>query len=163
MITSVQAWADYYEGIRKRTLKYIEQIPADQMGFTPHDGKFTLGELVLHLASTEAMFAGVLTDGEWRYPGHDSTRGATKEEAVAYLHRAHQAAVTRIREAGDEVLAVKRPTLKGYPVSGWHLLMALAEHEVHHRAQIGQYLTALGLQPPQIFGLKIEDVPREAQ
>ena len=36
--------------------------------------------------------------------------------------------------------------------------MAMAEHEVHHRSQVSQYLVALGVEPPQVFGLKIEQV-----
>lgn len=74
------------------------------------------------------------------------------------LNRQHEAAMLRLRAAPPDVLATKRPTLQGHPVKGWHLLMAMAEHEVHHRSQVSQYLVALGLEAPQIFGLKIEQV-----
>lgn len=36
--------------------------------------------------------------------------------------------------------------------------MALVEHEVHHRSQLAVYLTLLGVEPPQVYGLGIEDV-----
>lgn len=88
----------------------------------------------------------------------ESILGATLEQAIADLNRQHEAAMLRLRAAPPDVLATKRPTLQGHPVKGWHLLMAMAEHEVHHRSQVSQYLVALGLEAPQIFGLKIEQV-----
>jgi uncharacterized damage-inducible protein DinB len=38
--------------------------------------------------------------------------------------------------------------------------MAMAEHEMHHRGQLSTYLQLKEVEPPQIFGLKIEDVHR---
>jgi len=34
------------------------------------------------------------------------------------------------------------------------------EHEVHHRSQLASYLTWMGLEAPDIFGLGVEDVER---
>jgi len=160
VITSTQAFADYFEGIRKRTVKFLNRIPADQMAFTPHPGKFTIGDLIRHLGATETMFVRAVLDGTWAYGGHGATLGETLEEALAYLRQQHEAAMVRLGSASPEVLMAKRPTLQGHPVSAWHLLMAMAEHEVHHRSQVSQYLVALGLQAPQIFGLHIEQVER---
>lgn len=157
----MSAFADYFEGIRKRTLKYIRRIPPDQMGFSPHPGKFTLGDLIRHLAATEEMFVRAVTEGVWLYAGHETDKGETLDAAVDSLERKHEAAMARLRETGDEVLTTKRPSLKGYPVQAWHLLMAMCEHETHHRAQISQYLVALELEPPQVFDLRIEQVSRQ--
>jgi uncharacterized damage-inducible protein DinB len=158
----MSAFADYFDGIRKRTLKYIRRIPPDQMGFSPYPGKFTLGDLVRHLASTEAMFVrAVVAGGVWLYPGHEADKGETLEGALDYLNRKHEEAMAGLRGAGDELLTTKRPSLKGYPVQSWHLLMAMCEHETHHRAQISQYLVALGLETPQVFDLRIEQVTKE--
>ncbi|MFZ5825112.1 MAG: DinB family protein [Bacillota bacterium] len=158
MITGVKPFADYFEGIRSRTLRFLDQIPPDQIDFAPHPGKFTLGDLVRHLASTEAMFTGAVLQGEWAYRGHGRKHGASLEEALRYLKRTHEDCMARLRAAPDDLLRAKRPTLHGYPVSAWHLLMAMAEHEAHHRSQVSQYLVALGVEPPQVFGLKIEQV-----
>lgn len=158
MITSVGAFLDYFEGVRKRTLTFLKQIPPDRIDFTPYPGKFTFGDLVRHLASVEAMYARALLGGEWTYEGHGPEHGATLEAALAYLERQHALAMAQLRAAPDSLLQEKRPTLHGHPVRVWHLLMALAEHEVHHRAQVSQYLVALGQEAPMVFGLKIEQV-----
>jgi len=34
----------------------------------------------------------------------------------------------------------------------------LVEHEVHHRSQLDCYLALAGVEPPQIFGRRMEDV-----
>ncbi|MHB9144605.1 MAG: DinB family protein [Symbiobacteriia bacterium] len=162
MITSMASFLDYFEGVRKRTLSFLRRIPPNQMNFTPHPGKFTLGDLIRHLASVEAMYARALLGGDWTYEGHGPEHGATLEEALAYLDRQHRLAVAQLQAAPDGILETKRPTLHGYPVRVWHLLMAMAEHEVHHRSQVSQYLVALGLEAPQVFGLKIEEVAQES-
>jgi len=45
-------------------------------------------------------------------------------------------------------------------VRAWRLLLAMVEHEVHHRSQLASYLTWMGLEAPDIFGLGVEDVER---
>lgn len=159
VITSMSAFVHYFEGIRERTLRFIESIPAGEIDFTPHAGKFTLGDLIRHIGSTERMFVEVVLDGRWLYPGHGPLLGASKAEAVAYLETVHAEVRHRLAEAPADALTRKRPTPDGHEVSAWRLLMLMAEHEVHHRAQISQYLVDLGLQPPQIFGRRVEEMP----
>ena len=36
--------------------------------------------------------------------------------------------------------------------------MSVIEHEVHHRSQLASYLEIMGVEPPQIFGLQVNDV-----
>ncbi len=36
--------------------------------------------------------------------------------------------------------------------------MALVEHEVHHHSQLSAYLALMGVPPPQIYGLTIEEI-----
>jgi uncharacterized damage-inducible protein DinB len=45
-------------------------------------------------------------------------------------------------------------------VRAWRLLLAMTEHEVHHRSQLASYLTWMGRKAPDIFGLGVEDVER---
>jgi uncharacterized damage-inducible protein DinB len=154
------AFIRYYESIRERTLRFIAPIPPEQIDFSRHPGKYTLGDLIRHLGSTERMFVEVLLDGRWAYPGHGRELGATKEEAIAYLNTCHAAAMERLRGAPEDLVNAKCPTLDGHALSVWRMLMMMVEHEVHHRSQISQYLVDLGIEPPQIFGKREEELPR---
>ncbi|BAD42011.1 DinB family protein [Symbiobacterium thermophilum] len=157
MLTSPADFARYFESVRGRTLAFIQAIPEDRMDFAPQPGKFTFGDLIRHIAATERMFVEGAIEGRWAYPGHGRELGSTKDEALGYLMGAHEEAMARLRAADPGVLQEKRTTPLGATVSAWRLLMMMTEHEIHHRSQIGQYLVALGLEPPQLFGLKLED------
>jgi hypothetical protein len=71
MITSVSAFADYFEGVRHRTRHFVGSVPADRVDWTPRSGEYTCGDIVRHLAACETMFVGAVVDGAWRYPGHE--------------------------------------------------------------------------------------------
>ena len=80
------------------------------------------------------------------------------EEALALLKAGHVEAMSRLEKLSDEALSELRPSLNGPPVKVWRWLMAMAEHEIHHRSQLAVYLSLMGVQPPHIFGLGVEDI-----
>lgn len=160
MLTTTAAYTKYFEGVRERTRRFIAPVPPDQIDFSPHPGKYTLGDLIRHIASTETMFVGAALDGRWAYTGHGPELGATKEQAVAYMATCHAEAMARLSAAPDEAVNEKRPTMDSHPVSAWRILMLMVEHEIHHRSQISQCLVDLGLEPPQLFGKFMEELPR---
>jgi uncharacterized damage-inducible protein DinB len=158
MIEQVAGFADYFASIRRRTRSFVRTIPADRLGWSPRAGEFTCGELVRHLAAAEQMFVGAVVEGRWRYPGHTHDSTQTLDELIAELEVGHAVALERLRALDDAVLAQPRPTLNGPPARAWRLLMALVEHEIHHRSQLALYLALMGVEPPQIYGLGVEDV-----
>lgn len=158
MIEHVDSFAKYFESVRKRTLNYIRTLPRDRMGWAPQDGEFTCADLIVHIAAAEKMFVGAAVEGRWKYLEYDCSQGDSLEALLAHLEAGHAQAMTQLRTMSDATLRVMRPTLDGPEVKAWHLLMALVEHEIHHRSQLAVYLTLMGVEPPQIFGLGVEDV-----
>ena len=158
MITDIPRFSSYFDGIRRRTLNYIATLPPDQVDWAPRPAEFTAGDLIRHLGATERMFVGVIATGRWQYAGHAGAPGAALDALVTDLNANHAAALAQLRALPDSVLGEPRPTLDGPPVKAWRLLMAMVEHEVHHRSQLAVYLALLGVQPPQIYGLSVEDV-----
>jgi uncharacterized damage-inducible protein DinB len=108
------------------------------------------------------MFVGAVVDSDWRYPGHDRRTAPTLEAALAHLDAGHAQAGSRLRALADGALDEARPPLEpgARPVRAWRLLLAMTEHEVHHRSQLASYLTWMGVEAPDIFGLGVEDVER---
>lgn len=164
MITSVEAYCKYFEGVRRRTLNYVQTIPPTKVDWSPAEGRFSCGDLVRHLAATELTYVGVVVDGHWRYQGHaptDQTR--TLEDIITHLNTAHEIAMAKLKTLPDSELNAPRPApdAKDYPIKAWRWLMLMAEHEIHHRSELASYLTQMGYQPPQIYGISAEELARE--
>ena len=162
MIASMREFTEYFDGVRRRTVGFFRTIPADMIDWAPKDGEYTCGDIVRHVAASESMFTGVVADGAWRYDGHARALGVTLAETLALLDARHAAATQALAKAGDSALTQLRPALEpgGRPLRGWRVLMAMCEHEVHHRSQLASYLTLIGIEAPDIFGLGVEDVTR---
>ena len=162
MIDSVREFTEYFEGVRRRTVGFFRAIPSDMIDWAPKAGEYSCGDIIRHVATSESMFTGVVADGVWRYDGHDRALGATLAQALALLDARHAAAFRALAKTDDAALAEPRPSLEpgGRPIRGWRVLMAMCEHEVHHRSQLASYLTLMGVEAPDIFGLGVEDVAR---
>ena len=159
MIQSVESFIRYFTGIRRRTVTFAQAIPADQIDWSPREGEFTCGEILRHLVAIETMTVQVVVDGEWPpYPGHDRSLAARLEEVIATLHSSHVQAMAQLATLPDAELGQPRPAIDRRPLKAWRLLMAMLEHEVHHRSQLASYLFLMGVEPPQIFGLHVQDV-----
>jgi uncharacterized damage-inducible protein DinB len=162
MLSDMASYLAYLERIRERTLQVVDTIQPDQFDWTPRAGEFTIGDLVRHVASVEQMDVNVALGAGWRYAGHSASEwGATLDAARFNLVRVHEESVARLRAAGDAVLFAKQPDLAGNMISAWRILMAMIEHEIHHRSQLDCYLMLLGVTPPQLFGVTMESLPRD--
>jgi uncharacterized damage-inducible protein DinB len=158
MIASVTSFLSYFESVRRRTLTFCHAIPEAQIDWSPRAGEFTCGDIVRHLAAAEQMFASVAISGRWSYPGHEPSLGPDLPTALAYLTASHASAVAALATMRDTDLAIQRDGIGGYPIAVWRVLMLMAEHEIHHRSQIGTYLSLIGVEPPQLYGLHLEEV-----
>jgi uncharacterized damage-inducible protein DinB len=162
VIGSVRQFTEYFDGVRRRTVGFFRTVPPDMIDWAPKPGEYTCGDIIRHVATAESMFTGVVAEGVWRYDGHDRALGATLEQALALLDARHAAALRALARTDDAALAAPRPALEpgGRPIRGWRVLMAMCEHEVHHRSQLASYLTLMGVDAPDVFGLGVEDVAR---
>lgn len=158
-IRDIGAFLDYFENIRGRTLRVIRSIPPDKLEWTYKPGKFTLGDLVRHLAATERyMFAENVQLRPSRYPGHGRELADGYENVLAYLNRLHAESVEIFRSLSEEGLRKKCTTPGGGQIAVWKWLRAMVEHEIHHRGQIYLYLAMLDVATPPLYGLTSEEV-----
>jgi uncharacterized damage-inducible protein DinB len=158
MIQHVDSFVEYFGSIRRRTIQYVWIIPADRVDWAPRPGEFTCAQIVCHLAAAESMFVGAVVEGLWRYAGHDHDPADGLETLITRLEASHTAAMSTLRGLSDAELHEPRPTLNGPAVKAWRLLMAMVEHEIHHRSQLAVHLALMEIEPPQIYGLGVEDV-----
>jgi len=160
MIGSTTEFIKYFDSIRRRTMNYIRIVPADQLSWSPKEGEFTCADILRHITAAEVMFVRVVTEGQWKYDGHEAEGEQNLVELISALESTHAESVKKLEQFPDRDLNEPRYGAKegGYPLKAWRWLMAMTEHEIHHRSQLAVYLSLMNVQPPHIFGLGVEDL-----
>lgn len=157
MITSVAEFVRYFEGVRRRTLATVARVTPEALGWAPRPAEFTCGDVIRHLAGAERFFVTKVLEDRFTDdldPGPPLGRAETLERLEAVHRRERE----RLAAMDDARLALPLADLDGGRVKAWRFLMAMAEHEVHHRSQLDSYLSQLGIEPPQLYGYRMEAV-----
>jgi uncharacterized damage-inducible protein DinB len=147
----------YFEGVRRRTVAAVDRVTPALAGFRPKPDEWTCAQIVQHLAGAERFFVTKVVEDRFstdlELPPPEAW-AATR----AALDEAHRVSVARLRGVPDARLHEKMADLEGGTVSAWRFLMAMVEHEIHHRSQLDAWLALAGTEPPQIYGYRMEDV-----
>jgi uncharacterized damage-inducible protein DinB len=158
-ILTIQPFLQYFGNMRERTLRVARCIPPDKIDWTYAPGKFTLGDLLRHLAVTERHMWGENVRGRpSAYTTHGKELADGLENVFAFMGHMHTEAMQIFSELSDEDLRRKCKTPGGGELSTWKWLRAMAEHEAHHRGQIYLYLALLGVPTPPLYGQTSEQV-----
>lgn len=158
-ITKMETFLAYFEKTRAATLKVIEVIPHDQLDWSYMPNKFTIGDLVRHIAAIErTVFAEVTLGNKPNYTGCRKDLVDGYENIVRYFNEMHAQTIEILTSIKDESLKMKIKSLDGTEIELGNFLRALVVHEIHHRAALCIYLNLLGVVTPPIIGLMEEQV-----
>ena len=150
---------DYFDRIRERTMRVVACVPREKLDWTYGPGKFTLGDLMRHIASIERwMFAENARLKPSSYPGHGPDLSDGYDEIVAFMKLMHSESMEIFRSLSDSDLEAKCVTPGGVALRVGKWLRAMIEHEVHHRGQLYLYLAMLDVPTPPLYGLTEEEV-----
>lgn len=162
-IRTVPSFLEYWRNIRARTRRVVDCIPPEHLEWTQKPGRFTLGDLVRHLATIERyMYAETVHGRPSAYAGCGSDLAAGRDAVLAFMDRLHAESLELFAQLRDEDLQRKCQTPAGTPISTWKWLRAMVEHESHHRGQIYLMLGTLEVSTPPLFGLTAEEVQARA-
>ena len=90
-IISVKEFVTYYEKIRKRSSRVIACIPPDKIEWAYREGKFSLGDLVRHIAAIERfMYAENAQFKPSRYAGCGVELAEGYDDIMQFFDRMHQ-------------------------------------------------------------------------
>lgn len=158
-IHDIDSFLAYWAKIRRRTTRVIQCIPPEEIEWTFRPGKFTLGDLVRHLAALERwMFAENFAGRPSAYPGHGRDLADGYDEVLAYFERMNDETVEILRGLPEGRIHEHCTTPGGAEITVWKWMRAMVEHEVHHRGQIYTYLALLEVPTPPLYGLTSEEV-----
>ncbi len=158
---TIDWFLEYLDKVHQRTTRVVQCIPPDKLEWSYREGKFTLGDLVRHIAAIERyMFAETIQGQPSRYAGCGRELADGYEAVMALRETLHRQTVEILSRVGtgDEGLQGKCATPDGSKITIWKWLRLMTEHEIHHRGQIYLYLAMLEIPTPPIYGLTSEEV-----
>jgi uncharacterized damage-inducible protein DinB len=158
-IQSLDVFLDYLSKVRQRTMRVARCIPPDKLDWSFAEGRFSLADLLRHVAAIERyMFAESVQGKPSRYRGCGKDLAEGYDQVFALMEKLHSESVEIFSGLGEDGLRRKCVTPDGAPISVWKWLRSMVEHEIHHRGQIYIYLAMLGVETPPLYGLTSEQV-----
>ena len=146
------------------TRKVLERVPADKIGWKPHEKSMTLGALALHLAKIPGAMAGVMVNDSLEMGGFDMPTPASAAELLPAFKESITSARRiiggfddkkvmgnwKLTKNGKDLLVLPRITA---------LRFLLLNHWYHHRGQMTVYLRMLNVPVPSIYGPSADENP----
>jgi uncharacterized damage-inducible protein DinB len=158
-IDDAASFVGYWRGVRQRTRRLVPLIPPDRLEWSPGSSRWTMGDLLRHLALLERwMWAENVQGKPSRYSGHGRDKAEGVEAVGELMDRLHEEACAIFGALTPEQLRAPSVTPAGVPLSTAKWLRAMVEHEAHHRGQVYLMLGLSGVAVPQLFGLTAEEV-----
>src|ERR1700688_176690 len=110
-ITTITPFLRYFDNVRERTMRVAGCIPPGKIDWTYAPGKFTLGDLLRHIAVTERyMFAENVQNHESRYTSHGTELAADFDSVIELMKRLHAESLAIFSKLTDEDLKRKCKT-----------------------------------------------------
>ena len=151
-----------FRTVRGNTLKIAEEIPEDKYGFRAAEGAKTVGEILTHMAFGGRFAQQVVLEEKrtsmegFEFPKYMAARQAetakprNKAEIVALLKEEGEKFATALESLSDDFMgqSVVMPPGGAPPArSRFDILLAVKEHEMHHRGQLMMLQRMLGITP----------------
>jgi uncharacterized damage-inducible protein DinB len=149
-----------YRTVRGNTVQMAEEIPESKLDFAPVPGIRTVRQLLTHIALSDS-FSGVHKEKRTSFEGinfpqlvgqmmAEEQKPRSKAELIAMLKERGEETATWIESLSDEFLAEpfnQPPGMTPATKTRFEMIMALKEHEMHHRGQLTLILRLIGQVP----------------
>jgi uncharacterized damage-inducible protein DinB len=158
-IQTIKPFLHYFGTVRERTMRVARCVLPDKLDWTYAPGKFTLGDLLRHIAVTERYLWGENLQGKpSQYKSHGKEWADGYENILVLMERLHKESLEIFASLTDAELQTKCKTPGDAEITKWKWLRLMVEHEIHHRGQIYLYLAMLGVPTPPLYGMTSEEV-----
>lgn len=152
------------------TRRFLEQLPADALGWKPHEKSMTAGQLALHIASIPGSIARMAEADEAPPPNSDRAfpEPSTVEEVLVAHDESVAGALASLEQMDDTRMGVTWSLMvNGQPMMSMPRAAlyrtVMCNHLYHHRGQFGVYLRLLGATVPSAYGPSADEVPAQFQ
>ncbi|MBI3327119.1 MAG: DinB family protein [Nitrospinae bacterium] len=141
--------------IRRGTDTLLEAMPADTIAWSPNVKMRPVGDVIRHLIWSEAQFVGAVITGTYAPPPFESLQLecptlTSLRDRWSALHRESEVGLKKLAEA-DFYREIPSPYDPARKLPAVLVLSFHVEHEIHHRSQLIQYMSLLGVPVPSVF------------
>jgi uncharacterized damage-inducible protein DinB len=151
---------EYIGKVHQRTTRVAQCIPPDKLEWSYRDGKFTLGDLLRHIAAVERYMFAETAQGQLScYAGCGRELADGYDAVMTFRETLHAQTLEILSRLGDEGLQGKCITPDAAKITVWKWFRLMTEHEIHHRGQIYLYLGPLGGPDPAALRAYIRGTP----
>ncbi len=159
MIRSIESFLRYFDAVHRRAVRDITVLPPEADSWTSAtgtgEGAWSINTLIGHMAGSRLYFASAYRGEGWISP---PAPDVSHRELWALEWSATQLGVA-LAGTPDAWLDRKVEMIDTDGVlSGWRVLMMMAEHDIHHRSQIDTYAGMNGWPVPDIYGRSAETI-----
>jgi uncharacterized damage-inducible protein DinB len=144
---------------RISTVKMLERLPADKLGWKPHEKSMTLAQLAAHTAELPGFLTKVATSDELNFiaGAYVPAVVTSAAEVVKIFNEKMDGAIQALENVSDDamretwtfrsddkvIFSIPRiGAMRGFAIS----------HFIHHRGQLSLYLRMLDVPVPSIYG-----------
>jgi uncharacterized damage-inducible protein DinB len=148
------------------TRRFLERLPADKLGFRPHEKSMSAGTLALHIAQipsfTTAM--AMTLDFAMAGPGPQFSEATSVEQVLAAHDQSVVDAAHRLGGlSDDDYLATWSMSVAGKVLIAMprHAMVRsfVFSHLIQHRGQFGVFLRLMGATVPWSYGPSGDELP----
>jgi uncharacterized damage-inducible protein DinB len=148
------------------TKRVLGRVPADKLGWKPHDRSMSLGQLALHIATVPAGICRITESDVF-----DVSQAKFAPPAPETMDEVHTALDATIRTVEGTFAGCSEDNA----IANWHLMFGdkelmsmprmqvwrslMLNHWYHHRGQLSVYLRMLDVPVPSIYGPSADEKP----
>lgn len=130
---------------RDFSLKVAGQMPESTYDFKLTPPQMSFAEQMVHLSQSLSVFVSPFS-GQQPKPGKPAT--LNKKDVIAFMTKSFDDAIAQVSKLTPEQISKTYQSEEG-TLTGLELLMAMLDHNTHHRASAEMYLRAKGITPAE--------------
>ena len=140
-----------------KTRRLFEALPDREVDFKPYEKSMPLGRLAGHTADIFRIIVLVLTSPDFDWAAWKPYTMESKAQLLAQFEENADKALTALKQTSDETFhqhwKIMRDPVTLFSGERYTAYRANGMNQIiHHRAQLGTYIRALGLPLPGMYG-----------
>ena len=142
-----------WEYSRKDTIKFIETVPEDKLGFSPHKDWGSIGRQLRHMADVQECYIKAIDTKKVTFQNKrkDFSMETDKQKLIDYMKKLDKQLKEKIKKLSENDLLTKVDWEEVGNPSIAVMLNYMKDHEIYHQGILQVYASLAGFPTPRFF------------